>query len=96
MSDQDANGEGKDKERATVQVVVNGAAVTVAAHGNPTLLDIVTRALEQTENAGQPVENWELRSPDGTPLADLNVHLKKLGLPDDAQLFLNLRAGIGG
>lgn len=96
MNDQAANGKGKNKERATVEVVVNGAAVAVAAHGNPTLLDVVVRALEKTENAGQPVENWELRSPDGAPLADLGVHLKKLDLPDDAQLFLNLRAGIGG
>jgi hypothetical protein len=96
MNDKNPAGKDKTKDRATVEVVVNGAATAVVAHGNPTLLDIVTRALEQTQNAGQPVENWELRSPDGAPLADLTVHLKKLGLPDDAQLFLNLRAGIGG
>ena len=87
---------GKDKPRDTLEVVVNGAPTTVSAHGNPTLLDIVTQALAQTENAGQPVENWELRSPEGAPLPDLSVHLKKLGLPDGSQLFLNLRAGIGG
>lgn len=85
---------GKDKESVTV--VVNGAPTVVALHGNPTLLEIVTQALDQTQNSGQPVENWELRTSDGTPLADLDVRVKKLDLAEDAQLFLNLRAGIGG
>jgi hypothetical protein len=89
-----ASGHANDKE--SVVVVVNGAATVVAFHGNPTLLEIVTQALGQTQNSGQPVENWELRAPDGTPLLDLTVHVKKLDLADNAELFLNLRAGIGG
>lgn len=85
-----------DKGDSLVVVVVNGAATVVTFRGNPTLLEIAGRALEQTQNSGQPIENWELRAPDGTPLTDLSVHIKKLELADDAQLFLNLRAGIGG
>jgi hypothetical protein len=89
----DQSGEhGKD----SVAVVVNGAATVVTYHGNPTLREIVTGALDQTQNSGQPVENWELRAPDGTPLSDLDEKIKKLDLVVGAQLFLNLRAGIGG
>lgn len=84
----------KDKESVTV--VVNGAATVVAFSGNPTLLEIVTQALDQTQNSGQPVANWELRTAEGVPLTDLSVHIKKLDLAENAQLFLSLRAGIGG
>jgi hypothetical protein len=83
-----------DKEM--VVVVVNGAPTVVTYHGNPTLEELVVQALQQTQNSGQPVENWELRLADGTPLPDLHEHLKKLNLPHDGQLFLNLRAGVGG
>lgn len=83
-------------DRETIVVVVNGAPTVVAYHGNPTLFEIVTLALEQTQNSGQPVDSWELRLPNGTPIPNLHEHLKKLDLPHDAELFLNLRAGVGG
>jgi Protein of Unknown function (DUF2604) len=89
-----SDGDKKDKESVTV--VVNGAATVVAIRGNPTLTEVVTDALEQTQNSGQPVENWELRGPDGAPLTDLQIKVKKLDLDKNDQLFLNLRAGIGG
>lgn len=79
-----------------VVVVVNGAATTVAIQGNPTLQEIVETALLQTQNSGQPVENWELRGPDDAPILDLSAKIKKLDLDEHDQLFLNLRAGIGG
>jgi hypothetical protein len=79
-----------------VAVVVNGTATTVTIHGNPTLLDIVTTALQQTQNIGQPVENWELRGPDDVPITDLKTHVKKLHLQPGDMLYLNLRAGVGG
>lgn len=86
----------ENKNDDTVVVVVNGAPTAVAVHGNPTLLDIVAAALQQTQNTGQPVENWELRGPDDVPITDLKTHIKKLDLRPDDMLFLNLRAGIGG
>lgn len=84
------------KEKASVTVVVNGASTVVAVLGNPSLQEVASVALEQTQNSGQPLENWELRGPDGTPLHDLAVKFKKLDLADTDKLFLNLRAGIGG
>lgn len=79
-----------------VIVVVNGAAITVALKGNPSLQEVVENALHQTQNTGQPVENWELRGPDDTPILDLSTKIKKLDLDETDRLFLNLRAGIGG
>ena len=79
-----------------VTVVVNGTPTTVAVTGNPTLLKIVTAALSQTQNSGQPVENWELRGPDDVPIADLNQKFHALHLKPGEVLYLNLRAGIGG
>jgi hypothetical protein len=80
----------------TVDVIVNGTPTSVTVHGNPSLLDVVTMALSQTNNSGQPVENWELRGPDDAPIADLEMKIKKLDLQSGAVLYLNLRAGIGG
>jgi hypothetical protein len=84
------------KPRDHVVVVVNGAATTVIIKGNPTLLEVIETALQQTQNSGQPVENWELRGPDDAPILDLSTKIKKLDLEDNDQLFLNLRAGVGG
>ena len=79
-----------------VIVVVNGAATSVAIKGNPSLLEVVETALQQTQNSGQPVDAWELRGPDDAPIADLTTKIKKLNLDEDDRLYLNLRAGIGG
>ena len=87
--------EGK-KSEDLVAVVVNGNTTTVTVHGNPTLLEIVNTALQQTQNTGQPVENWELRGPDDAPITDLKTHIKKLDLQPGHMLYLNLRAGVGG
>lgn len=86
----------QQRQDETVDVIVNGTATTVSIHGNPRLLDIVTTALSQTQNSGQPIENWELRGPDDAPITDLEVKIKKLDLEPGAVLYLNLRAGIGG
>lgn len=96
MADKDTGKPDKPKEKDTVIVVVNGVETTVNIHGNPALSDVVATALQQTNNSGQPLENWELRGPDGTPIPDLSIKVKKLNLELEDRIFLNLRAGIGG
>jgi len=86
----------KPQSKDHVIVVVNGVETAVNVHGNPSLTQVVTDALAQTNNTGQPVENWELRGPDSAPIADLAIKFKKLGLTEAQNLYLNLRAGIGG
>ena len=79
-------------------------SITVVVSGQPTVIDviedaplrtIIPDALRQTENSGQPPENWELRDADGT-LLDLNKKIGDYGFQDKTRLFLSLKAGVGG
>ncbi len=82
-------------KETSITVVVNGQPTVVDAFGDALLGTIVPDALRQTENSGQPPENWELRDADGT-LLDLNKKIEDYGFPPKARLFLNLKAGVGG
>ena len=79
-------------------------SITVVVNGQPTVVDvlqaaplgtIIPDALRQTENSGQPPENWELRDADGT-LLDLEKRIEDYGFSEKIRLFLNLKAGVGG
>ncbi len=76
-------------------VVVNGQPTLVQANLNAPLHTVIPRALEQTGNAGQPPENWELRDAAGA-LLDLDRKIGDFNFPPDVRLFLNLKAGVGG
>ena len=82
-------------KKMSITVVVNGQPTVVDAIGDAPLGTIIPDALRQTENSGQPPENWELRDTDGN-LLDLNKTIEDYGFPDKVRLFLNLKAGIGG
>ena len=56
---------------------------------------IIPDALSQTDNSGQPPENWELRDADGN-LLDLDKKIEDYPFTDKTRLFLNLKAGVGG
>lgn len=76
-------------------IVVNGQPTMVRANRNAPLHTVIPRALEQTGNAGQPQENWELRDAAGA-LLQLDQKIKDFNFPADIRLFLNLKAGVGG
>ena len=76
-------------------IVVNGQPTVVRANINAPLQTVIARALEQTGNSGQPLENWELRDVAGAVL-DLAKKIGDFNFPPDVRLFLNLKAGIGG
>jgi hypothetical protein len=82
-------------EKIELTVVVNGQSTQVAANEEAPLLTVVEKALEQTGNTGQPADNWELRNSLGV---DLDVHKKveDFHFEPGTQLFLNLKAGVGG
>ena len=67
----------------------------VDANGDVPVGTIIPDALRQTENSGQPPENWELRDADGN-LLDLDKKIEDYGFSDKVRLFLNLKAGVGG
>ena len=76
-------------------IVVNGQPTVVRANRNAPLRTVIARALEQTGNAGQPPENWELRDAAGASLS-LDQKIGDFNFPADVRLFLNLKAGVGG
>ena len=76
-------------------IVVNGQPTVVHANRNAPLRTVIARALEQTGNAGQPPENWELRDAAGAQLP-LDQKIGDFNFPADVRLFLNLKAGVGG
>jgi hypothetical protein len=76
-------------------IVVNGQPTVVKANKNAPLHTVISRALDQTGNAGQPPENWELRDAAGA-LLPLDQKIEEFNFPSDIRLFLNLKAGVGG
>ena len=82
-------------KKTTITVIVNGQPTVVDAVEDAALGSIIPDALRQTENSGQPPENWELRDSDGH-LLDLEKEIGEYGFPPKARLFLNLKAGVGG
>lgn len=80
--------------KTDLTVIVNGQPTVVRANPHAPLRSIVEKALEQTNTTGQPSENWELRY-NGAVL-DLGAKIETFNFPANAELFLNLKAGIGG
>jgi hypothetical protein len=76
-------------------IIVNGQPTVVEANVNAPLHTLIPKALQDSGNAGQPPENWELRDAAGAPL-DPNQKIKDFNFPPDVRLFLNLKAGVGG
>lgn len=82
-------------KKISLTVVVNGQPTVVDVLDESPLAVVIPDALRQTENSGQPPENWELRDPDGS-LLDLDKKIVDYGFPPKFRLFLNLKAGVGG
>ncbi len=82
-------------KRIDLTVVVNGQPTQVVANEEAPLVTVVEKALEQTGNTGQPPENWELRNSSGVEL-DVHKKVEDYHFEPHSQLFLNLKAGVGG
>jgi len=79
-----------------IVVVVNGHPVPFDHISVKTVLrELVHEALKKSGNSGQPIENWELRDAAGQIL-DLHRTLADYGIMSGANLFLSLKAGVGG
>jgi hypothetical protein len=78
-----------------VVVIVNGEPTTVEVEANAPLHTIIPKALSQTNNHGQPPENWELRDANGGVL-DGSKKIRDFDFVAGTKLFLNLKAGVGG
>jgi hypothetical protein len=82
-------------KKIDLTIVVNGQPTVVEANLNSPLHSVVGKALEATENTGQPPDAWEMRNAAGEEL-DLNKKIGDFGFAPGTQLFLNLKAGVGG
>ena len=82
-------------KQTDIAIVVNGQPTVVKTNPNSPLKTVIPKALEATGNTGQPPENWELRDVNGT-LLDISKKVESFGFPANVQLFLNLKAGVGG
>jgi hypothetical protein len=76
-------------------VIVNGAPTVVEANENAPLRQALEKALAQTKNTGQPIDQWELRDATGVELP-LDQKIGAFNFVAGTQLFLNLKAGVGG
>lgn len=85
----------KPDQKVTFTVVVNGVPTEVEQNVHSPLTAVIERALQATNNVGQPPENWELRT-DGGALLDASQKIETFGFTDGVTLFLSLRAGVGG
>jgi hypothetical protein len=94
MNEKDSKPNNNSKKE-TITIVVASAPTEVTRNENAALGSVIEKALEQTKNVGQPVDNWELKDKLGTVL-DLNKKIKDYNFPDDVVLFLSLKVGIGG
>ncbi len=78
-----------------LKFVVNGQPVPVDADLGCDLREVAAKTLDQSGNAGQPIENWELRDSFGTVI-DMGAKIAQCGIKEGATLFLSLKAGVGG
>ena len=79
----------------TLTIIVAGTPTEVDANPQAPLRTVIPKALEQTGNTGQPLENWELRDEAGN-LLDLDKKIGDFAFADGTKLSLNLKAGVGG
>ncbi|MGI4876616.1 MAG: DUF2604 domain-containing protein [Janthinobacterium lividum] len=78
-----------------VTFVIGGEPVKVAGRPESTLVSLLAKALEETENTGQDVANWQVTDGPGNPL-DTAKTLHELGIEDGALLVASLKAGAAG
>lgn len=95
MAKEKSKDKGENKNQVTLSVIVNGQPTDVTANVNAPLHTIIPEALKQTNNVGQPPENWELKDAAGNVL-DGNRKIEDFGFTKETKLFLGLKAGIAG
>ena len=82
-------------ERINISIVVNGTPHPEKIGLDEPFLQVVQRVLKETKNVGQPIQNWELRTASGEKV-EFNTTAEIQGIREYDQLFLSLKAGIGG
>ena len=75
-------------------IIVNGTPTVVHVNENAPLKTAVHKALEQTGNTGRPITDWQITWND--KVLDMDLKIKDFHFPKNVELFLSLKAGVGG
>ena len=78
-----------------LKFIVNGQAVPVKADLGWEFREAAVKALEESGNSGQPIQNWELRDGAGN-VVDMGTKIARSDIKEGATLYLSLKAGVGG
>lgn len=82
-------------KKLSVTFVINGDPTVVEGKPSDMLVKLLEKALEESENTGQPVDAWVVTDEPGNPL-DVTKTLAQLGIVDGAILLASLKAGAAG
>ena len=78
-----------------VTIIVNGQPIKIEVKPDTLIQTAVIAALKDSGNSGQPLENWELRDASGQ-VVDLDKRVEDVVPKEGTELFLSLKAGVGG
>lgn len=81
--------------KVDITIIVNGQPVQIELQLQAPLHVAAQKALNDSGNSGQSLQNWELRDANGQVL-DTNKKGEDYGIAAGTKLFLNLKAGVGG
>ena len=85
----------KNPNQISLVFIVNGTETIVEkVNINQPLHVSVQKALDQTGNSGRPISEWQVIFND-QPL-DINKKVEEYNFPNDAVIFISLKAGQGG
>lgn len=87
--------EDKNVNRITVTVIVSGEDLSVSVNTHQKVAELVRKALQESGNEGQPIDNWVLKTEDAREI-DFELRISESGITDGMKLYLNPKAGEGG
>jgi hypothetical protein len=76
-------------------IIVNGQPIPIEANIHQPLHAVIEQVLNKSGNSGQPIDNWELRDAGGQILDPART-VGEYHFTSGVNLFLNLKAGVGG
>jgi hypothetical protein len=88
-------GKGNDNHPFSITIVVGGDDQKLQVKPNDIAKDVLEAALKKAKNAGQPVDDWELKTEAGVAL-NLGATLAQLNIGKDEILFASLKIGAAG
>jgi hypothetical protein len=81
--------------KINVIVVVSGVDEPVEVNTHQTVGHLAEEALTASGNAGQPLENWEMKTAEGV-IIPFESHIAAAGIGEGSKVYLTPKAGSGG